>query len=286
MKIRLESIQPDPNSSFRLLRNPGLNDLYYWHFHPEFELVYITNADGPRHVGSHISEYHGSDLVFIGSDIPHLNFDYGVKTESEKVVLHIQPAFRSMVFQEIPEFDSIYTLFEKSQHGIAFHGEIKDVIGTRLLAFHTKNPFDQFLELLQIFQLLANSNEYELLHQLPYINRSAKKERERINLVYAFVDEHFHKKLLIDEVAKICGLTKSAFCRYFKNVTGNTFITFLHQYRVSQAKRIIQQGGTLSEACYESGFESLSYFNRIFKKVSGENPSAYRMRTQVIIPNN
>ena len=78
MKIQLEQINPDAKSSFRLLHNPRLNDLFYWHFHPEYELVYIEGANGTRHVGDHISLYEYSDLVLIGSNIPHLNFDYGM----------------------------------------------------------------------------------------------------------------------------------------------------------------------------------------------------------------
>ena len=97
MKIQLENINPDTNSSFRLLLNPQLNDLFYWHFHPEYELVYIENADGPRHVGEHISQYEGSDLVLIGSNIPHLNFDYGVKSACEKAVLQIHPDFKENI---------------------------------------------------------------------------------------------------------------------------------------------------------------------------------------------
>ena len=72
MKIQLEAIKPDANSSFHLMLNPRLNDFFFWHFHPEFELTYIEGANGNRSVGSHISQYAGSDLVFIGSNIPHL----------------------------------------------------------------------------------------------------------------------------------------------------------------------------------------------------------------------
>ena len=69
MKIQLENISTKVNSSFNLLFNPRLSDLYYWHFHPEYELVYITGATGTRHVGDHISTYYDSDLVLIGSNV-------------------------------------------------------------------------------------------------------------------------------------------------------------------------------------------------------------------------
>ena len=129
MKIQLEAIKPDANSSFHLMLNPRLNDFFFWHFHPEFELTYIEGANGNRSVGSHISQYSGSDLVFIGSNIPHLNFDYGVKTDYEKTVLHIQPDFLSEAFLKTPELFAIQQFFEKAVFGIAILGETKTTVG-------------------------------------------------------------------------------------------------------------------------------------------------------------
>ena len=278
MKTQLESISPDVNSSFRFMRNPRLNHLFYWHFHPEYELVFIAGANGTRHVGNHISRYIESDMVLIGSNIPHLNFDYGVQSDYEKVVLHIQPAFIEKVLKGTPELEGVFQLFERSQHGIAFSGKTKLKIGRRLMKFHQLTPFDQFVEIIQIFQLLSQSLEYELLHSTPYINQSSEKERERLQQIYLFIDEKYQGKIEVEEVADLCNLTKSAFCRYFKKSTGNTFINFLNQYRVGEAKRLLLMGKNVSETCYECGFDSLSYFNRIFKKVTKENPSAFKKR--------
>ncbi|MEO1263883.1 MAG: AraC family transcriptional regulator [Bacteroidota bacterium] len=278
MKTQFESIHPDANSSFRLLRNPRLSELFYWHFHPEYELVFIDGADGNRHVGDHISKYKGSDLVLIGSNIPHLNFDYGVQTDYEKVVLHIQPAFMKNVFREIPELKSIYALFERSQHGIAFYGATKKTIGERLKTFHLIPPFEQFLEVLHLFQILSESDEAALLHDRPYVNQYSQKEQERLRRIYFYIDENYQQKIELEKVAAMCNLSKPAFCRYFKKATGNTFIGFLNQYRISKAKRLLLMGKNVSETCYGCGFESLSYFNRIFKKIAKENPTDFKNR--------
>ena len=278
MRTQLETIQPDANSSFRLLLNPRLSDLFYWHFHPEYELVYIEGANGTRHVGEHTKRYEGSDLVLIGSNIPHLNFDYGIKTDYEKVVLHIQPDFMNKVFFNIPELSAIFQLFQRSQYGIAFSGATKQAVGERLKRFHLLQPFEQFLEALHIFQILANSTESELLHDKPVENQYSKKEQERLRQIYSYVDEHYQQKISVDEVASLSRLSKAAFCRYFKKATGNTFIRFLNQYRISQAKRQLLLNKNVSETCYECGFESLSYFNRTFKEIAGENPLAFKKR--------
>ncbi len=278
MRTQLESIRPDANSSFRLLRNPRLSDLFFWHFHPEFELVYIEGASGNRHVGNHISRYEGSDLVLIGSNIPHLNFDYGVKTDYEKVVLHLQPDFAAQVFGRYPELEGIFQLLERSRQGIAFFGETKRMVGQRLLGFHLLSPFAQFIEVLELFHLLSLSSETVLLHDQPFVNPYRKKEQERLRRIYVFIDQHYHQKIEVAEVADLCNLSKAAFCRYFKRTAGSTFVSFLNQYRISQAKRLLLMGQNVSETCYACGFESLSYFNRTFRQVTGENPTDFRKR--------
>lgn len=278
MKIQLENISPDSKSPFRLLHDPKLNHLFYWHFHPEFELVYIEGASATRHVGNHISQFTDSDLVLIGSNIPHLNFDHGVTTTYRKEVLHIKPSFKEDFVSEFPELQSLERLLELSKYGIVFKGVTKKEIGDLLKGLHLLSPFDFFMQALHILKKLAQSTSFELLHTQPYINRYSKKEQNRIREIYALVDEQYQNKITVDQVADLCHLTKPAFCRYFKKATGNTFINFLNQYRISQAKRLLLSGKNISETCYSCGFESLSYFNRTFKKITEENPSEFKKR--------
>jgi YesN/AraC family two-component response regulator len=278
VKIQLENIQPNDKSSFHLLHNPKLNDLFFWHFHPEFELVYIEGANGKRNVGHHISNFNGSDLVLIGSNIPHLNFDYGIKTAYHKEVLHISASFKEKVFSEIEELEDVYELLDKSQHGIAFYGKTKTVVGKIMMELQSMNRFEQFIKILQLLKLLAKSDEFELLHANPIINDKANKQQERLQKVYSYIDENYSKKISLEDIAKSVNLGKEAFCRYFKKNTGSTFSNFLNQYRITQAKRLLLTGRNIGETCFECGFESLSYFNRTFKKISGENPSAYKTR--------
>lgn len=277
MKIKLETINSQ-EKSFSMMFNPRLSDLFYWHFHPEFELVYIEAATGTRHVGEHISTYEESDLVLIGSNIPHLNFDYGIKTAYRKVVVHLKKEFIDNHIIKIPELSRIIQLFERSKHGLAFSGAIKKQIGDKLFEFEQLNPFQQYIQLLEVLQLLANIPNMELLHEQPYNNKFSERDQGRLRAIYAFVDKNYHQKIALSEVAKISNMTKEAFCRYFKKVSNYTFIEFLNRYRISQSKLILMSGKSVSDACYQSGFESLSYFNRTFKKITTENPRDFRKR--------
>jgi len=278
MKVKLEEIKPDVDSSFKILLTPNLNDLFYWHFHPEYEIVYAEAANGVRHVGDHISKYEGSDLVFIGPNIPHLNFDYGVKTACEIVVVQMKEDFLGKDFFALPEMYEVKNLFERARTGIAFHNETKKVVSDKLKQLSSLPHFKQLLELLNIFQLLAISKEFTDLQSRPIANASLLKEQQRMHKIYHFIETHYQQAIDVNEVAKLTHLTTAAFCRYFKKSTHLTFTDFLNQYRINQAKKLLLHDKNVTEACYESGFENLSYFNKTFKKITGENPSRFKKR--------
>jgi AraC-like DNA-binding protein len=277
MKIQHETIKSQ-DQSFSLMFNPQLSDLFFWHSHPEYELVYIEGATGTRHIGDHISTYKHSDLVLIGSNIPHLNFDYGVKTAYKKAVVHLKKDFIENHFYEIPELSQIAQLFKLSEHGIAINGTTKKKIGKKLFQLEKLNSFQQYLQLLEILKMLANATDIELLNKNPYSNKFSERDQGRLRSIYSFVDKSYTQKIKLSEVAAISNMTTEAFCRYFKKASSYTFIQFLNRYRINQSKRLLMSGKSVSEACYQTGFESLSYFNRIFKKITNENPRNFRKR--------
>ena len=276
MKLSLETIKPDSGSSFRILLTPKLNDIFYWHFHPEIEIVYVEADRGIRHIGDHISTYEQSDLALIGSYIPHLNFDYGVKTTVETVVIQLRENFINDGFQQFPEFNDIIALFERVKSGIAFYGETKKKVGARLKSISNLNKFDQFVELINIFQYLSKSTEFIKLDVRSITSKSILKQQDRMLEIYRHVEENFKEKIDTSIIANKTNLSVPAFCRYFKRTTKLTYTDFVNQYRITHAKKCLLQGTNVSEACFESGFENLSYFNRIFKKVTGVSPSVFK----------
>lgn len=277
MQIKLEAIPTDEGRSYRLL-TPRLNDLFYWHYHPEYEVVYIEGASGTRHIGEHISAYHGSDLAFIGPHIPHLNFDYGVKGPYEKVVVQLQEDFLGQEFLQAPEMRQVSQLFDRSKSGIAFSGATKLEAGALLKSMPGEKPFRQLMLLLEVFQLLADSREYTLLGARPIESNAHFKEQQRIKQVQHFVEQHYHRKIDIRELAALTHLSTAAFCRFFKRNNNLTFTGHLNRFRIQQAQRLLRQGNSVTDACYMCGFESLSYFNKTFKNLTGENPTAFKRR--------
>jgi AraC-like DNA-binding protein len=276
MKLNLEQILPDTDSSFRFLLTPKLNEVFYWHFHPEIELVYVEADKGIRHIGDHISTYEGCDLALIGSYIPHLNFDYGVKSTVETVVIQFPETYFEAGLARIPELQKVVDLMERAKTGIAFTGETKRIAGVRLKKLQYMDRFHQFMELMSIFQFLAVSDEYEDLEVRPISSQTTLKQQERMHRIHQFVEMNFQKPIDTQQIAEEVNLTLPAFCRYFKKSTKLTYTDFVSQYRVQYAKKLLIQDKNVTETCFECGFESLSYFNRIFKKFTGVSPSAFR----------
>ena len=276
MKLNLEQILPDSDSSFRFLLTPKLNEVFYWHFHPEIELVYVEADKGIRHIGEHISTYEGCDLALIGSYIPHLNFDYGVKATVETVVIQFPETYFESGLVRIPELKKVVDLMERAKTGLAFTGETKQIAGVRLKKLEHLDRFHQFMELMSIFQFLAESDEYVDLDVRPISSQTILKQQERMHRIHQFVEANFQKTIDTQQIANEVNLSLPAFCRYMKKTTKFTYTDFVNQYRVQYAKKLLIQDKNVTETCFESGFESLSYFNRIFKKWTGEAPSSFR----------
>ena len=274
-RIQLERVDFEQGKSFKLF-SPRLRNTYLWHHHPELELVYVEADAGIRHVGTHISTYTHSDLVFIGSDIPHLNFDYRLRNDYQQIVIQLRTDFLGTALQLAPEFVNIKRLFTDAAYGIAFHGETKALIAAQLKELSSLPSFDQLLSLMNVFQLLAASNEQTLLNQDLSSTNFILKDKIRMGAVYEYIDTTYHLKPDVNVVAEKVNLTTPAFCRYFKRQTNMTFTDFVNQYRIERAKNLLLQHHNVSETCYAIGFESLSYFNQVFKKLVGVNPSAFK----------
>lgn len=275
MKIQKEDVLIEPGHSFRIF-SPSLRNYFYWHYHPEFELIFIEGLTGIRHVGQHISSFMESDLVLIGSNIPHLNFDYGLMTDYQQIVVQLKDSFINDVLPGIAEFASIKLLFKRAAFGISFHGETKKQAVELLKEIQQLQSFGRLIKLLQIFNLLAGSEEYTQLNETDTSLKLFLNDKVRMGSVYEYIHQHYHEHTDVNKVAEKIGLSTAAFCRYFKKQTNMTFTDFVNQYRINLAKTMLLQDINVSEACYGVGFQSLSYFNKLFNKLTGLGPLEFK----------
>ena len=279
-KPAFEKIEPGFGSSF-LYRtyNEGNenNSQTFWHYHPELELVYVNGGTGKRQVGSHISYYRNGELILIGSNLPHCGFTDTLTNYDNETVIQMRPDFLGESFFDIPEMRSIKNLFERAKMGIVFHGEIKRNVGAKIESLKNMAHYERLLGLLEILKLLEAADQYTVLNAQGFILETELQDNNRINVVFNFVKEEFKRQIPLEEIADLVSMTVPAFCRYFKKITGKTFTQFVNEYRlVHSAKLLHEKQISITDVCFESGFNNFSHFNKQFKKFTGKTPSTYR----------
>lgn len=278
MKIEFEIIQPDEGSSLRILHNKTNAEEYPWfyHYHPEYEIVCVLYGNGTRHVGNHFSSYENGDLVFMGPNLPHAGFGLNAHGPHEEIVVQVKEAvFKQLIFPR-PEMTRIQDLLEKVKYGMAFTGRTKEKITKRLQKLIQLEPFEKLIEFISILQLMATSSEYKLLNPQTIFSSSIVKNNIRLQNIFTYVEQHFHEEIDIKKVAAIANLSVSSFCTYFKKIMNTNFTDFLNRYRVQRACIMLQHEKTISETSFECGFNNVPYFNKVFKAITKKTPSEFK----------
>lgn len=286
MKAALEKIAPVFGSSFNIRKftNPETCKTPHWHFHPEYEIVYISNGTGKRHIGNHISHYEDGDLIFLGPNLPHFGFCDQFMEEHTEIVIQMKEDFLGKDFLNSPEMSQVKQLFERSRQGLIFDRSIKELVGEELVAMPEMDSFDRLLSLLKVLKKLALTEEYTLLNASGLTLEVQSQDHGRINTIYQHVENNFKQEISLDEMAKKVNMTVPAFCRYFKKLTGKTFTNFVNEFRIANACKLLAEGDLpISEICYESGFNNFSHFNKQFKLITGNSPSKHRKEMKTFV---
>ncbi len=282
----LEKIEPVFGNSFTLRQYGEDHDCNrpHWHFHPEYEIVYISNGRGKRHIGDHISYFEEGDLIFLGPNLPHFGFTEEVFEEHVEIVVQMKEDFLGQDFLNKPEMAAIRQLFQRSRQGLSFSGKLKQEVGQRLQRMEHMNNFDRLMALLSILQDMAQSKEYETLNASGFALEVNAQDQDRIEAIYGYVQDNFQEEVSLDKAAQLISMTVPAFCRYFKKLTRKTFSQFVNEFRIAHACRLLgDESQTIASVSFESGFNNLSHFNRQFKQITGLSPRDYRKSLKKLV---
>ena len=276
-----ERVTPAPGTSFLVKHYPEpqlrVNKLPKWHYHPELELVYVRGGHGRRHVGSHISHYQDGDLILLGSNLPHLGFTDRLTHNEKETVVQFAPSFPNPEFLDLPEMRQVKDLMHRARNGVSFTGTTRTVQGSRLERLIELPPLGRLLLLVDILNELARSHEYENLNAEGFHLQVETHGYERFSQLQEFIGQNFDRDISLDEVASVASMSVPAFCRYFKKTTSKTFVTYLNDFRIVYAcKLLADDHTTIQNVAFDSGFNSVSQFNRAFKKHIGQTASEYR----------
>ncbi len=134
-----------------------------------------------------------------------------------------------------------------------------------------EEPFARTRALIEILEVLFDQVQSE---QVPLHARQPDSSGT-LRRVLRWTEAHFVDGISVEECAHMAGFSKNYFCTWFKANTGLTYNCYLNQVRIHHACQVLAQTGSISAACYNSGFRDMSYFIQRFKKTQGVTPKLY-----------
>jgi YesN/AraC family two-component response regulator len=134
-------------------------------------------------------------------------------------------------------------------------------------------------QLEHIVQLLAIFAQHLSLISNQIVVQQRSAEPPVITKAKEYITAHQMEDLTLTEVAKAVNTSTFYFCKMFKKVTGLNFTDYVSRIRIERARNLLlNRNLRISEIAYEVGFQSLTHFNRVFKKILGVSPTQYRAR--------
>jgi len=252
-----------------------------FHFHPELELVLIKEGHGRRIIGNRIDPFEKGDMVFIGSNLPHiwLNDDTASGHRARSVVVHFRKEIFSDEFYELKESRDLARFFDLAARGIQVTGATRDKVGRKLDILVTQRGFRRILLLLEILHILSTSSDCRYITDDVYNPDSKEEAPDRLSEIYRYVQNNFHKDISLKDIAGVAGLTPQSFCRWFKKSTGKHFFDYLNEVRIFNAcEMLIGSATSVAGVAYHCGYNTISNFNKLFKDATGLTPGQFRKR--------
>ena len=256
-----------------------------FHFHPELELVLIKEGHGRRIIGNRIDPFEKGDMVFIGSNLPHIwvNDDTSGGHRARSVVAHFRKEIFSDEFYEMKESRERARFFDLAARGIQITGATRDKVGRKLDILVRQRGFRRILLLLEILHILATSPDCRCITDDIYTPGSKNNKEDatdRLSEIYRYVQNNFHKDISLKDISSIAGLTPQSFCRWFKKSTSKHFFDYLNEVRIFNAcEMLIGSTTPVAGIAYYCGYNTISNFNKLFKEATGLTPGEFRKKS-------
>ncbi len=260
-----------------------------WHYHPEVELIYFRKSSGTRYVGNSIGNFEEGELYLIGSGLPHLfrnDRDYYLDENSDRmvdlIIIKFLPDFLGEGFDGLYEYKGVRHMLQNANRGLKFSERDVYLVHNILGGLVGATGLPRVIDLLRVLDILAQSQESEILCHDRIIDVYNKDEKDRMSSIIKFLTDNFDKTIKLKEVADIAHMTPNSFCRFFKKRTQKSFSEYLTEIRIRNACQMLIKGEySISEVCYQSGFNTITNFNRQFKSLKGMTPSEFTKQYQL-----
>lgn len=265
---------------------------YPIHIHDVLELNFVANAAGARRVVGDSSEVIDNlDLVLITSqDLEHVWEQYECKSEDiHEVTVQFRLNFDLDTSSfRFSSYKSIYDMLIRAQRGLSFPPEAIMLVYHRLARLSSIE--EGFIAVQEFFSILYELSKFDDARELAsssFAKVEVVSESKRILKVKNYIDEHYKDDLSLEQLADLVGMTPTAFSRYFKQRTAKNISEYIVDIRLGHAARLlVDTSDSVSEICWATGFNTLSNFNRLFRKRKGCSPTEFRekyQKTKVIV---
>jgi len=238
-------------------------------------------------VGRQVADFEEGDMVLLGSNLPHTWLSdevEGNEFAAEQVVIQFKKEFLGQAFWEIPEMAAVNVLLEKAKYGIKVNGRTNDLVSKLMNQNPVPSPSHKLMHLLDILMHIAECDEYEAIDSDFMEFPLTTQDTERFRMVYSFLAENYRSDVALETIASVANLSPTSFCRFFKKISRLTFVEALTKFRVNHAANLlISSDKPVSEICFESGFNNISYFNKSFKTSLGVSPLLYRKQNSKLL---
>ncbi|MBB3701095.1 helix-turn-helix domain-containing protein [Flammeovirga yaeyamensis] len=280
MRAKLEVIPKQVDESIHSFQFEETHFNAPWHYHNELELTYVLKSSGVRYIGNSIQQFQSGDLVLIGPSLPHAwknakNYDQGASS----VYIQWNADQFNNHLKNIKEFSKIDLLLEKANGGIMFpQSKITEEIGEKMKSLNQLSDMSRLIVFLDVLHQLSELKDYSILSE-PIDKTSFQKSSKRVDRIIHHIENHFQSPIQVDQMAELCCMTKSSFCKFFKNRFKKTFTQYLNEFRVHSICQELQETNEpITQIAMDCGYENMSYFHRQFKLIMGMTPAEYRRK--------
>src|SRR5687768_12700057 len=282
MKVYQEITPVTGTDLFVILDSVNKGFEYPIHNQPEYELTLVTGSAGSRIVGDSTQRYTDEDLVLIGPYLFHKWNDEDRQGTDNSPCRVITIQFDMHLFDKAilgkKPFTDIQKLLISAGRGIRFHGKTQKIAESMIQQLTAKTGMESATEFLLLLDLLAKSNEYELLASEGFNINPVQVNSKRLHAAYQYIRKHFQESgLKMSDVAAEINLGDSAFSHFFKKSTHTSFSDYLLAMRIDHAcKLLIESDEQISRIAFLSGFNNMANFNRQFKDMHQCTPMRFR----------
>ncbi|MDP5061572.1 MAG: AraC family transcriptional regulator [Maribacter sp.] len=246
------------------------------HQHEEIQISYIINGNGKLLVGDSVQQFSAGDIYVIGSNLPHVFKSIAGDEDAHMLTVFFTDSTFGEEFFNLPYFKDLQNFFINAASGFKVKSN-KNQLTHQLLALQSQHKLKRFTSFLELLEQLSKAAT-EPLSRFIYAKTLSSNEGERLQEIFDFVFKNFQHPIVLDDISKMAYMTPNAFCRFFKQRTNKTFFQFLIELRVEHACQLLNSKKELNINMISdlSGFNSISNFNKKFKKIKGLTPTQYQ----------